>query len=77
MDWKDKVHIITVAICVLVLISVLVAKIVVASNRVTVEIEKTASGYDVYKNGKLEYEFTRQNTDSMSLETLKMIYECD
>lgn len=41
------------------------------------EIKKYKDGYEIYKNGKLEFEFTRENTDSMSLETLKWIYEGD
>ena len=41
------------------------------------EIKKYKDGYDIYRNGMLEAEFTRQNTDSLSLETLKMIYEGD
>lgn len=42
-----------------------------------VSIEKTKTGYDIYKDNELMYEFTKQNCDSMSLETLKMIYEGD
>lgn len=44
-------------------------------NNQFIEIEKTSVGYNTYKNGFLQYEFTKQNTDSLSLETLKMIYE--
>ena len=41
------------------------------------EIRKYQDGYEIYKNGKLEFEFTKENTDSLSLETLKWIYEGD
>ena len=41
-----------------------------------IKIEKTAKGYNTYyEDGTLQYEFTKQNTDSLSLETLEMIYE--
>ncbi len=49
----------------------------ITEKRVDFQIEKTASGYDVYKSDKLQYEFTKENCDSLSLETLKMIYEGD
>jgi len=42
-----------------------------------ITIVKHSDGYDVYKHGKLMFEFTKQNTDSMSLETLKMIFEAE
>ena len=46
------------------------------SNKVIIHIEKTAKGYNTYyEDGTLQYEFTKQNTDSLSLETLEMIYE--
>lgn len=38
-------------------------------------IEKIENGYEIYKDGELIWEFTKQNTDSLSLETLRMIYE--
>ena len=45
------------------------------SNKI-IQIEKTAKGYNTYyEDGTLQYEFTKQNTDSLSLETLEMIYE--
>lgn len=48
---------------------------VLTSNNQFIEIEKTSNGFNTYKDGELQYEFTKQNTDSLSLETLKMIYE--
>lgn len=41
------------------------------------DIKKTKQGYDIYRAGKLEFEFTKENCDSMSLETLRLIYEGD
>ena len=42
----------------------------------TIIIEKTEKGFDTYyEDGTLQYEFTKQNTDSTTLETLKDIYE--
>ena len=39
-------------------------------------ITPTAEGYNVYSNKKeLLLEFTKMNTDSLSLETLKYIYD--
>lgn len=46
------------------------------SNKAIIHIEKTTKGYNTYyEDGTLQYEFTKQNTDSLSLETIKMIYE--
>jgi len=38
-------------------------------------IRKTNVGYDIYRNDQLQHEFTTRNTDSLSMETLGMIYE--
>lgn len=38
-----------------------------------VQIIKDGSTYEVYKNNELLHEFTTQNTDTASLETLEMI----
>ncbi|NLT52091.1 MAG: hypothetical protein GXX85_14390 [Ignavibacteria bacterium] len=40
----------------------------------TFELIRTPVGFDVYKNDSLLFEFTKQNTDSLSLETLKDIW---
>ena len=42
----------------------------------SLNITKTEAGFNVYSNtGELILEFTKQNTDSASLETLDLIYE--
>jgi len=48
----------------------------IPTNGKTIIIEKTEKGFDTYyEDGTLQYEFTKQNTDSTTLETLKDIYE--
>lgn len=46
------------------------------NNKEKILIEKTGNGYNVYSaENELLLEFTKQNTDSASLSTLKYIYE--
>jgi hypothetical protein len=45
------------------------------STKSTFELIKTPQGFDVYKNDSLLYEYTKQNTDSLSLETLNDIWQ--
>lgn len=45
------------------------------THRNCISIIKTNDGFDVYKGNILKHEFNKQNTDSLSLETLGMIYE--
>ena len=40
-------------------------------------IEKTKDGFNTYTDNELQWEFTKQNTVSLSLQTLDMIFEGD
>jgi hypothetical protein len=44
-------------------------------DRVTVQIEKTVNGFDVYHKGELRGEITTKNTDSCNLEIYKDLME--
>lgn len=67
-----------VILCIVGVIAIDIIKLVLNddSNN-NFRIEKSKSGYDIYKDGDLIWEFTKQNTDSLSLETLRMIHEGD
>lgn len=77
---KEKYGYIIVVILVLgvILADVFVAKKAIEreiKSRTDIQIKQSNSGYDIYKNNELMLEFTKQNCDSMSLETLKYIYD--
>lgn len=42
---------------------------------VTVQIIPSQGGFEIYQAGELVLEFTPENTDSASLETLRYLYE--
>ena len=79
---KEKILFAAVILMVMFFLGVLISPLINQANKeksdmVGFEIRKYQDGYEIYKNGKLEFEFTKENTDSLSLETLKWIYEGD
>lgn len=51
-------------------------KSIIVKTEGLIGIVKTVQGYDIYSNkGELILEYTKQNCDSLSLETIEEIYE--